>query len=86
MESFHLYERPQRASINRNLHDGPDYRPDWRFLTVEQYLLKIGKADDRSAQLGETLLRETDAGAGGRRFSYKTARTFWPSFYIYVCT
>jgi hypothetical protein len=44
----------------RRLQDGPDYRPDWRFLAVERYISEIGEAADKSAETDVILAREKD--------------------------
>lgn len=46
--------------IIRNLSDGPDYRPDWRFRTVEQYLLQARSTDRFQDSINAILEQERD--------------------------
>jgi hypothetical protein len=43
-----------------SLRESRAYQVDWRFRIVEQYLLQIVRAEDKSAQLDVILVRETD--------------------------
>ena len=44
----------------RSLADGPDYRPDWRFLTFQQYAADLAVAKDEAATLQQILSQEKD--------------------------
>ena len=49
--------------IVRNLDEGPDYQPDWRWLVVHQHLSEIhedSKTNDASVKLTQILDREKD--------------------------
>jgi hypothetical protein len=44
----------------RSLSEGPDYRPNWRFLVSEEHLLKVAEAKKKSNALDDILLNEKD--------------------------
>ena len=46
--------------IIRNLSDGPDYRPDWRFRTVQKYLLQARSTDSFQDSIDAILEQEPD--------------------------
>jgi hypothetical protein len=47
--------------ITRALEDGPDYRPDWRHLQVQEYLNSIYQPDAEAlTRLDEILAKESD--------------------------
>jgi hypothetical protein len=46
--------------ITRALEDGPDYRPDWRHLQVQEYLNSIDQSDEAPTRLDEILSEESD--------------------------
>lgn len=52
--------RREPTPIPRSLRDSPAYQVDWRFRVVEQDLLEIAQAEDKSAQLEAILVREGD--------------------------
>ena len=54
-----LKQNPVPA-IPRSLSESPDYQPDWRHRTVEQYSVEIEKAADPSQKLGQIWKAEAD--------------------------
>ena len=46
--------------IARKLSESPDYRPNWRTLTTEEYLIDIAQAPDQSEAIDKILDQEKD--------------------------
>jgi len=60
-------------------------RPDWRFRIGERHLLAGARAEDKSAQLDEVLLRERGPYSGGHFYkSEKSDPSATPSIYYYT--
>jgi hypothetical protein len=60
MELCGLPTAKQSKPIARSLHDSADYQPDWRHLVLTEYIVRITKSTDQSAELEAIFLLEKD--------------------------